>query len=91
MTAIFMPTILVTGSSSGIGLEIVKLFAEQFDETPLDVFKPATVFKGLEEWGSLTALSIIAMVDEEMEKRITGADIRSSNTIEDLFILIQSK
>jgi acyl carrier protein len=71
--------------------EFVKHFAEQFDETPLDVFKSETVFKDLEEWGSLTALSIIAMVDEEMEIRITGADIRSSNSIEDLFILIQSK
>ena len=71
--------------------EFTKHFAEQFDETPLDEFKPTTVFKELDEWGSLTALSIIAMIDEEMEKRITGADIRSSNTIEDLFLLIQSK
>ena len=71
--------------------EFVKHFAEQFDETPIDVFKPTTVFKALDEWGSLTALSIIAMVDEEMEKRITGADVRSSETIEDLFLLIQSK
>lgn len=71
--------------------EFVKHFAEQFDETPLDEFKPTTVFKDLDEWGSLTALSIIAMVDEELDKRITGADIRTSNSIEDLFILIQSK
>ncbi|MDO9580201.1 MAG: acyl carrier protein [Bacteroidales bacterium] len=71
--------------------EFVTLFAEQFDETPLDEFKPTTVYKDLEEWGSLTALSIIAMVDEELEKRITGADIRTSNTIEDLFTLIRSK
>jgi acyl carrier protein len=71
--------------------EFVKHFAEQFDETPLDEFKPTTVFKDLDEWGSLTALSIIAMVDEELDKRITGADIRNSNSIEDLFLLIQSK
>jgi len=71
--------------------EFVKHFSEQFDETPVEVFKPTTVFKELEEWSSLTALSIIAMVDEEMEKSITGKDIRSSNTIEDLFSLIQSK
>jgi acyl carrier protein len=71
--------------------EFVKHFAEQFDETPIDEFKPTTVYKDLDEWGSLTALSIIAMVDEELEKRITGADIRTSNSIEDLFVLIQSK
>ena len=65
--------------------EFVKHFAEQFEETSEDVFAPATLFKELEEWDSLTALSVIAMVDEELEKRITGADIRSANTIEDLF------
>lgn len=71
--------------------EFIKHFAEQYDETPSDLFTPTTVFKGLEEWGSLTALSVIAMVDEELDIRITGADIRNSNTIEDLFLLIQSK
>jgi len=71
--------------------EFVQKFAEQFDETPAEVFTASTVFKELEEWSSLTALSVIAIVDEELDKRITGADIRSSNTIEDLFSIIQSK
>jgi acyl carrier protein len=71
--------------------EFVEKFAEQFDETPVETFTPKTVFKDLEEWSSLTALSIIAMVDEELEKRITGADIRNSATIEDLFNLANSK
>jgi len=71
--------------------EFVTAFAEEFDETPLDQFTPSTEFKGLKEWGSLTALSIIAMVDEQMEKRITGSDIRSSNTIEDLYNLAMAK
>lgn len=71
--------------------EFVQKFAEQFDETPVEQFTNVTLFKDLEEWSSLTALSIIAMVDEELEKRITGADIRGSKTIEDLFEIIQSK
>jgi len=71
--------------------EFVEKVAEQFDDTPIEVFSPETVFKDLEEWSSLTALSIIAMVDEELEKRITGADIRNSNTIEDLYHLALSK
>lgn len=71
--------------------DFVKNFAEQFDETPASNFSPETNFKDLEEWGSLTALSIIAMVDDIYEKRITGADIRSCNTINDLFMLIESK
>jgi len=71
--------------------EFVTLFAEQFDDTPADVFKPSTDYKGLKEWGSLVALSVISMVDEEFEKRITGAEIRACTTIEDLYNLIISK
>lgn len=71
--------------------EFVKAFAAEFDETPEDLFKADTEFKTLEEWGSLTALSIISMVDENMDKTITGADIRASKTIEDLYNLANSK
>ena len=71
--------------------EFVKRFAEEFDETPVEQFQPSTIYKNLEEWGSLTALSIIAMVDEEFEKRVTGADLRTCGTIEDLYKLIMEK
>ena len=71
--------------------EFVKAFAAEFDETPEDQFRADTEFKTLEEWGSLTALSIISMVDESMDKTITGADIRASKTIEDLYNLANSK
>lgn len=71
--------------------EFVTAFAKEFDETPIEQFTPSTEFKGLEEWGSLAALSIIAMVDEQMGKSITGSDIRSSQTIEDLYNLAIAK
>ena len=71
--------------------EFVKAFAPEFNEPPEDQFKADTEFKALDEWSSLTALSIIAMVDEQMDKTITGADIRASKTIEDLFNLANSK
>lgn len=69
----------------------IEKFAEQFDDTPVEEFTAGTVFKNLNEWSSLTALSIIAMIDEEFEKRITGADIRNSSTIEELYNLVKSK
>lgn len=71
--------------------EFVTHFAAEFDETPADVFTPDTEFKNLEEWSSLTALSVISMIDEEMEKRITGADIRNCSTIRELFELAESR
>ena len=71
--------------------EFVSAFAAEFDETPEDQFKADTEFKTLEEWGSLTALSIISMVDDNLDKSITGADIRSCKTIEDLYNLVVNK
>ena len=71
--------------------EFVALFAEQFDDTDASEINAETCFHELDEWSSLLALSIIAMVDEQMDKTITGADIRASKTIEDLFNLANSK
>lgn len=71
--------------------EFVKAFAAEFDDTPEENFKPKTNYKELDEWGSLVALSIISMVDDEMDKRVTGADLRNCSTIEELFNLVESK
>lgn len=71
--------------------EFVKAFAAEFDDTPEEKFTPATNYRELDEWGSLVALSIISMIDDEMDVQITGADLRSSKTIEDLYNLVISK
>lgn len=71
--------------------EFIKHFAEQFEDTEASVFQTDTKFKELDEWSSLLALSIIAMVDEEYDVRIKGDDIRSSVTIEDLFNLVKKR
>ena len=71
--------------------EFIENFAEQFDDTELSEFKPETAFKELEEWSSLIALTIIAMVDEEYDVSIKADDINSSTIIEDLFNIVKSK
>lgn len=71
--------------------EFVQHFAEQFDETDVNLIKADTKFKELEEWSSLIALSVIAMVDEEYEVALKGDDIRNSSTIEDLFNVVRAK
>lgn len=71
--------------------EFVNLFAEQFDDTPAEVFTPATKYAELDEWGSLVALSIISMVDEEMDKSVSGSELKKCTTIEELFNLLQAK
>ena len=71
--------------------KFIENFASQFDETETNVFQADTEFKELEEWTSLLALSIIAMVDDKYEVTIKGDDIRNSQTIEDLYNIVKSK
>lgn len=71
--------------------EFIQNFADQFDETDPSEIKSDTVFKELEEWSSLIALSIIAMVDEEYDITLRGDDIKNSETIEDLYNIVRSK
>lgn len=66
-------------------------FADQFDDTEASVFTPATKFKELEEWSSLMALSIIAMIDDEYEVVLKGDDIRNATTIEELFNVVKER
>ena len=70
--------------------EFVEAFAAEFQETPAEKFNACTEYRTLDEWGSLTALSIIAMVDEQLDKTITGENLRSCNTIEELYNLVES-
>ena len=60
-------------------------FAAQFEETPADQITPETSFRDLDEWSSLIALSIIAMVDEEYEVTLKGDDIKNATTVQDIF------
>ena len=71
--------------------EFVKKFAEQFDETELDVFAPETNYREHEEWSSLIALSVLAMIDEEYDVQLKGEEMRATKTIQELFDLVSSK
>ena len=69
----------------------IENFAAQFDDTELDEFKADTKIKELEEWSSLNALSVIAMVDDEYDVTLKGDDVKGVETIEDLFNLVKNR
>lgn len=71
--------------------EFIEKFADLFDELEATDIQPDTVFKDLDEWSSLTALELIALVDEEFEVSLGGEDIKNAVTLEDLFNTIASK
>ena len=65
--------------------EFVAHFAEQFDETDASVFTPETKFREIEEWSSFLALAIMAMIKSEYDVAITAEEMRSANTIQELY------
>ena len=71
--------------------EFIAKFAEQFDETDVKVFAPETNFRELDEWSSIIALGVIAMIDEEYNVTIKAAEMQKVNTVGDLFELVKSK
>ncbi|KOP36602.1 acyl carrier protein [Flavobacterium sp. WLB] len=69
----------------------LKNFADILDDTDAALITQETVFRDLDEWNSLTALSLIAMADEEYDVKLTGDEIKSSNSLNDIFEIIKNK
>lgn len=69
-------------------------FIEQFRICLIEPYihlTPETQFRTLEEWNSMFALIVIAMVDSEYQKELSADDIRSSKTLGDLFTILNNK
>lgn len=43
----------------------------------------------IEEWDSLAALSFVVMLADDFGKKITGAEIRAFNTVQDMLITME--
>lgn len=66
-------------------------FEELFDEVEQGSITKDTIIRDLDEWSSLIALTLIAMADENYEIKLTGDDIRTSNTVDDIYQKILAK
>lgn len=71
--------------------DFIERFASCLYHTPSPAISPETEFKKLDEWSSIFALIVIAMVDSDYHTTLTADDIRNSTSLSDLFNLIQSK
>lgn len=65
--------------------EFLNNFKEILDEEPNVEITLDTKFRDLDEWDSLTALSLIAMADEEYGVTITGDEIKEMSTLNEIF------
>lgn len=71
--------------------KFIENFAEQFDDADASGFNAETVFHDLDNYSSLTALSIIAMIDEEYGVTLNGNEMKAAATIQDIFNIVQAK
>lgn len=71
--------------------EFITNFASLFDDTDPEEIQAETKFHDLDEWSSLTGMSVIAMARTEYGKAITGTELRACVTVEDVFNLIKNK
>lgn len=68
--------------------EKLSLIEEAID-TEEGSLTPETLLSDVEEWDSIAALSLIVMLDEEFEKTITGDEIRTLVTVDDILSYMQ--
>ncbi len=71
--------------------EFIEKIADQYDDLAANELTPGTNFREVGDYSSLTALMILSMIDEEFDLTITGDDMRSVNTIGELYKLITSR
>lgn len=70
--------------------EFIENFIEQFDEAPATEITSDTRFHEMDEWSSMIALSVMAMIDEEYDVQIKADEMRNSQTIQELYDVVQS-
>lgn len=63
----------------------IEKFAEAIEIEDSSLITSDTVFRELDEWDSLTYLSVIAFLDEEFNVQIENAEFKELTTIQDLY------
>lgn len=71
--------------------EFIEKFAEIFDDVDASSLCEDTRFREMDDWDSIAGLSVIGWVDEEYDVTLNADDMRSCQTIGDLYAKIQSK
>jgi acyl carrier protein len=71
--------------------DFIQNFADQFDDLDSNVLIPETNFRELDEWSSMVALSVLAMIDDEYDVQLKAEEMRATTTVQQLFDLVLSK
>lgn len=67
--------------------EFIEKFAEEVEIEDASALTPETDFQSLDEWSSLSIMLSIAFFDEYFDKEVNEKDIRTCETIGELYNL----
>ena len=71
--------------------DFITAFAEQFEYTDPSEITKNTAFHDLDEWDSLIALAVLNMTKKRFSKNVTFDEMKSCETVEDLFNIVAAK
>jgi acyl carrier protein len=71
--------------------EFINKIESEIEEFPPGTLKPDTNPRELEQWSSMHALILIALIDSEYNVTISGEELIKCLTVNDLYNLVQSK
>lgn len=69
--------------------KFVEDFASIFDDIEATELNMDTEFKNLDEWSSLVALGLLAVMEEEYDAELSSKDIEKSSTIRDIYNIVK--
>jgi acyl carrier protein len=70
---------------------LIDQIESEFEEVVPGTIKPDSSFRELPGWSSMHALILIALIDNEYDILLTGAELKNLQTVQDLFDIIQAK
>lgn len=71
--------------------EFVQEIMEILEIEDASLVQDTTVFRELDEWDSLAALSTISMIDDEFGVTINNKDLRSVETLGELYDMVTER
>lgn len=71
--------------------DFLKDFESQFDDVPAGTLNLQTELESIDEWGSLQALTIIAMIDSNYKVKVSGDEINNAKTVGEIYELVKNR
>lgn len=72
-------------------VEFTRLLEKEFEDIEEGTLLPSMNYREIPEFSSMHALILIALIDSEFDVLLNGEDLRSVNTIDELFNLVTKR